>query len=129
MKYSPYPALLMTLRAASSTWQPITCSPCAMLLSAKAMAASRDLEDLALPRRYLVAGSGKGHPGIIGDHGVRIGQMRPEVEKDQVATPDGTMLRGGRFVMGIAGVGIDRDMRRTLRRNQPGLAYKFREAL
>src|SRR5712692_1237215 len=74
-----------------------------------------NLEYLALASRDIVACACEGHPGIIGDDGIRLRQARPEVEQHQVAATDRAAIAAARLVMGIAGIGVDGHMRITRR--------------
>ena len=66
-----------------------------------------DFEDFALAEGDLFTGACEGHPGIVGVDCARVGQVRPEVEEDQVTALDGAVIGGGGFVVRVAGVGVD----------------------
>lgn len=70
-----------------------------------------NLEHFALAERDLFNGASEGHPGIVGVDCARVGQVRPEVEEDQVAALYGTVIGGSGFVVGVAGIGVDGYMR------------------
>src|SRR5260370_7261648 len=76
----------------------------------------------------LVTCASKGHPGIIGEDSLGFGQVRPEVEQDQVSAPDGAVIVPGWCIVRVAAVRVDCYVWGIVQ-DQPGILYDAFEPL
>src|SRR5436305_11326481 len=65
------------------------------------------LEDATLLCRNLCLRAHKSHPGVIGENGVWLRQVCPEIEEYQITALYRTMACCSRYIMRIAGIPID----------------------